>query len=397
VVRALPMVGRAVERDAMSAAYASAQTGGSQLVLITGQAGIGKTRLVEDLCANASDALMLTGESAPLVGTALAYGPFAAALRDHAGWLLEDDQSGDMLSRRHRLFVGVLEVLTELTARAPVLLVLEDMHWADESSLELLGFLTVRLREQPIMVVATLRDDELSSSARRWLAELERRPKVRRLRLAPLTPAEIGEVVADLMPADASEDAKAAVISAAEGIPLYARELATASPAVVPASITDAVLAKAAGVPAQARAVIDQVSVADGGMSHGLLAATVTLPEARLLAAARAAVDSGLLASDGDGYASHTHWSARSSTPRFSPASGAVCTAAWLRPSLASPAQTRACSPSTGIWPAARIARPPPLCRRRGTRYPCAHTPRRARTTAWPSNLRTGCRAPGPT
>ena len=307
MVRALPMVGRAVERDAMSAAYASAQTGGSQLVLITGQAGIGKTRLVEDLCANASDALMLTGESAPLVGTALAYGPFAAALRDHAGWLLEDDQSGDMLSRRHRLFVGVLEVLTELTARAPVLLVLEDMHWADESSLELLGFLTVRLREQPIMVVATLRDDELSSSARRWLAELERRPKVRRLRLAPLTPAEIGEVVADLMPADASEDAKAAVISAAEGIPLYARELATASPAVVPASITDAVLAKAAGVPAQARAVIDQVSVADGGMSHGLLAATVTLPEARLLAAARAAVDSGLLASDGDGYAfTHT-------------------------------------------------------------------------------------------
>ena len=259
MVRALPMVGRAVERDAMSAAYASAQTGESQLVLITGQAGIGKTRLVEDLCASAADALVLTGESAPLVGTALAYGPFAAALRDHAGWLLEDDQSGDMLSRRHRLFVRVLEVLTELTARAPVLLVLEDLHWADESSLELLGFLTVRLREQQIMVVATLRDDELSSSARRWLAELERRPKVRRLRLAPLTQAEIGEVVADLMPADASEDAKAAVISAAEGIPLYARELATAGPAVVPASITDAVLAKAAGVPALARAVIDQV------------------------------------------------------------------------------------------------------------------------------------------
>jgi len=232
----------------MSAAYASAQTGESQLALITGQAGIGKTRLVEDLCASAADALVLTGESAPLAGTALAYGPFAAALRDHAGWLLEDDQSGDMLSRRHRLFVRVLEVLTELTAGTPVLLVLEDMHWADESSLELLGFLAVRLREQPIMVVATLRDDELSSSARRWLAELERRPKVRRLRLAPLTPAEIGEVVADLMPADASEDAKAAVIFAAEGIPLYARELATAGPAAaVPDSISDAVLAKAAG------------------------------------------------------------------------------------------------------------------------------------------------------
>ncbi len=185
---------------------------------------------------------------------------------------------------------------------APVLLVLEDLHWADESSRELLDFLAVRLSEQPIMVVATLRDDELGSSERRWLAELERRPAVLRLRLAPLTPTGIGEIVAHLMPADASADAKAAVITAAEGNPLYARELASAGRAMVPASITDAVLAKAAGVTAQARALIEQVSVADGGMSHELLAATSTLSEARLLAAARAAVASGLIASSGDGY-----------------------------------------------------------------------------------------------
>ncbi len=146
---ALPIVGRAVERDAMSAAYASAQTGQSQLLLITGQAGIGKTRLVEDLCASATAAQVLTGESAPLAGTALAYGPFVAALRDHAGWLLEGDQSGDMLTRRHRLFVRVLELLADLAAQAPVLLVLEDLHWADESSRELLDFLAVRLSEQP--------------------------------------------------------------------------------------------------------------------------------------------------------------------------------------------------------------------------------------------------------
>ena len=304
--RALPIVGRAVERDALAAAYASALTGQSQLVLITGQAGIGKTRLVEDLCAAAADAEVLTGESAPLAGAALAYGPFVAALRDHAGWLLADDQSGDMLARRHLLFARVLEVLTGLAARSPVLLVLEDLHWADESSRELLDFLAVRLRGQRLMMVATLRDDELGGSARRWLAELERRPRVARLRLAPLTPAQIGEVVAELMPATASADARAAVISAAEGIPLYARELASAGAGVLPASITDAVLARAAGVTTVTRAVIDQVSVADGGMSHDLLAATAALSEARLLAAAREAVDSGLLASSGDGY-SFTH------------------------------------------------------------------------------------------
>ncbi len=300
----LPIIGRAEEREAMSAAYARARAGQSELLLVTGQAGLGKTRLVEDLCASATDARVLTGESAPLVGAALAYGPFVDALRDHAGWLLdENDHSGDMLTQRHRLFLRVLEVLTGLAAQAPVLLVLEDLHWADESSRELLGFLAVRLREEPVMVVATLRDDELGGSARQWLAELERRPRVMSLRLAPLAPAEIGEVVADLLPTGASAESKAAVISAAEGNPLYARELASAGPGRMPASIADAVLAKAAGLTPEARELIDQVSVADGGMSHDLLAATVALPEASLLPAVRAAVDAGLLVSDGDGYA----------------------------------------------------------------------------------------------
>jgi DNA-binding CsgD family transcriptional regulator len=298
---ALPIIGRAAERDAMAAAYARARTGESQVLLVTGPAGIGKTTLVDDLCASATDAQVLTGESAPLAGAALAYGPFVAALRDQARWLLDDeDHPGDMLTQRHRLFLRVLDVLTGLATRAPVLLVLEDLHWADESSRELLDFLAVRLREQPVMVIATLRDDELNASARRWRAELERRPRVASLRLAPLSPAQIGEVVADLMPA--GPDARAAVISAAEGNPLYARELASAGPGRMPASITDAVLARADAVDPPTRALIDQVSVADGGMSHELLAATVTLPEADMLAAARAAVESGLLTSDGEGY-----------------------------------------------------------------------------------------------
>ena len=300
----LPIVGRAVERDAISAAYARASAGESQLLLITGQAGIGKSRLVEDLCAGATGAQVLTGESSPLAGSALAYGPFVAALRDHAGWLLdEDNQSGDMLTQRHRLFLRVLDVLTGLAAQAPVVLVLEDLHWADESSRELLDFLAVRLREQPIMVVATMRDDELSIGTRRWRTELERRPRVMSLRLAPLAPAEIGEVVADLLPKGASAESRAAVITAAEGNPLYARELASAGPGRMPASITDAVLDKASGLPPEARALIDQVSVADGGMSHELLAATVALSEDSMLPAVRAAVDAGLLVPDGEGYA----------------------------------------------------------------------------------------------
>ena len=301
-----PIVGRIDERKALLAAYAQAVTGRAQVLLLTGAAGIGKTRLVEELCAQAASAAggaqVLVGESAPLAGAALAYGPFVAALRDQAGWLLADDGASDMLAARHRLFVRVLELLAALAAASPVVLVLEDLHWADESSRELLSFLAIRLRDKPVMMIGTLREEELTGALGQWLAELERRPGVARLRLGRLPDGEIAELVTDLVPA-ASPERVVAVVAAAEGNPLYARELAYAGPQALPASVTDAVLARADGLGAQARAVVDQVCVADGGMSHDLLAATVPFPEKRLLASTRRAVTSGLLVAAGNGYA----------------------------------------------------------------------------------------------
>ncbi len=311
-VGAAPIVGRVAEREALLAAYARVVAGRPQVLLITGAAGIGKTRLVEELCALAESAAggarVLLGESAPLAGAALAYGPFVAALCDQAGWLLADDRTPDMLAARHRLFVHVLELLAGLATRSPVVLVLEDLHWADDSSRELLAFLAVRLRDQPVMLVGTLREEELAGSVGQWLAELERRPRVTRLRLGGLADGEIAELVTGLLPASAaSADRVAAVVGAADGNPLYARELHIAGPGALPASITDAVLARAAALTTQARAVVDQVCVADGGMSHELLAEAVPLPEKRLLASARRAVASGLLVPADDGYAfSHT-------------------------------------------------------------------------------------------
>jgi DNA-binding CsgD family transcriptional regulator len=300
------VVGRSAERAVLSGAYARASAGEPQVVLITGAAGIGKTSLAEELSQQAAQAgaQVRAGESAPLAGAALAYGPFVAALGEQAAWLLDDDGPADMLAARHRLFLRVLGLLGELAARAPLVLVLEDLHWADESSRELLAFLAVRLRQVPVLVVATLREEDLDRDAQRWLTELEHRPTVARLRLGRLADAEITELVTSQLPDGASADQVAAVVSAAEGNPLYAKELASAGPDEAPASIADAVLAKAAaGLTAAARALVDQVCVADGGMSHELLAATVPLPEEQLLDATRQAVGSGLLISRGDGYA----------------------------------------------------------------------------------------------
>ena len=305
VAGSAPIVGRSAERAVISAVYAQAAAGEPQLLLITGPAGIGKTRLAEELCrlAGQAGAQIRAGESAPLAGAALAYGPFVAALGERAAWLLDDDGPGGMLAARHRLFLRVLGLLGELASRAPLVLLLEDLHWADESSRELLAFLAVRLRNVPVLLLATVREEDLDSGPRRWLAELEGRPGVMRLRLAGLPDAEMAELVTGLLPAGAAADQIAAVVAAADGNPLYAREFASAGPEGAPASISEALLARAAGLTLPARAVANQVSAADGGMSHELLAAAVALDEERLLAAAREAVAAGLLVPAGDGYA----------------------------------------------------------------------------------------------
>jgi DNA-binding CsgD family transcriptional regulator/tetratricopeptide (TPR) repeat protein len=255
------------------------------------------------LALEADPVVIRTGESAPLVGAALPYGPFVAALDSHAEWLLADDSTGDMLARRHRLFARVLGLLGELAATAPLVLILEDLHWADTSSREMMSFLAVRLRDQPVLLVGTLREDEPGAATTRWLTELERRPRVTRLRLTRLADAEIVDVVAGLLPVTADGGRLSAVIAAAEGNPLHARKLARSDQDTPPASITAEVLARAAGISPTARTVVDQVCVAGGYLRHDLLAAVGGLPEGRLLRLIRAAVAAGLLVSDGDGYA----------------------------------------------------------------------------------------------
>jgi DNA-binding CsgD family transcriptional regulator len=272
------------------------------VLLITGEAGMGKTRLVEELGAVIGAAQLRVGESVPLIGTTLAYGPFVAALRDRAEWLLADEGAGDLRAARHLLFERTLALLSELSARSPLVLVVEDLHWADESSRELLAFLAVRLRRQRVLLVATVREEDLTRDARRWLAELAQRPRVTRLRLDRLADAEVAELVGGLLPADGA-DRVAAVVSAAGGNPFYAQELVQAGPHWPPASIAEVVLARVAALEAPARQVVDQIAVTGGAVSHELLAATVALPEAALLAAARQAVALRLLAATGDGYA----------------------------------------------------------------------------------------------
>jgi predicted ATPase len=161
-------------------------------VLVAGEAGIGKSRLAAELAARAraSGFEVLLGRCLDLVGTELAYQPFVEALRP----LGELRPAASQL----RLFEETLGLLTDRAATAPVLLVLEDLHWADSSTLELVVFLAHNLEGRRVLGLATYRADDLSSAERvRRLAEGVRRSgSALMLELGPLEREELTALLA---------------------------------------------------------------------------------------------------------------------------------------------------------------------------------------------------------
>jgi predicted ATPase len=166
---AMTFVGRTRELERLDEALSAAVAGRGSTVLITGEAGIGKTRLVSELAARArsTGATVLVGRCIDLLGTALPYLPVAEALRplgDAPGSLRDvprrppatESEEGSQL----RLFEGVLTALERAAAEAPVVLVLDDLHWADSSTLDLIAFLEHAVAETRIVVVGTYRSDE---------------------------------------------------------------------------------------------------------------------------------------------------------------------------------------------------------------------------------------------
>jgi predicted ATPase len=201
------LVGRADERRVLDAAAARVAAGGAAAVLVGGEAGIGKTRLVEAFTTGLPMTL-LAGGCVELGAECLPFAPFVAALRGRAGDLdpaerarlapllpgLDAPTAPPDESSRPRLFEGVLALLARLAAERPVALVLEDAHWADRSSLDLLDFLVRNQRAAPgTLVVLTHRTGEPGrrDRLRDLLAGLGRLPWVQRLEPGPLTLAEV--------------------------------------------------------------------------------------------------------------------------------------------------------------------------------------------------------------
>ena len=281
-----PLVGRDDELQVLLDAVAAAREGRPAVVLLGGDAGVGKTRLLAQLVADVpAGTLVLRGGCVDLGDVGLPYLPFVEAVADLVrqepaaaevpglGPLLPagGGQGGELA--RLQLYEAVVTALRAVGA--PVLLVLEDLHWADASSRELLRFLVARLRDEPVALVASYRADDLH---RRHplvplLGELGRLAGVQHLSLRPLDDDAVARHLQALV--DLPPEVRDAVVRRAEGNAYFAEELALAAVDTgedLPNRLSEVLLARLDRLAPETLAVVRLAAVAGRRVDHVLLA-----------------------------------------------------------------------------------------------------------------------------
>ena len=332
--RSGPLVGRAAQLERLQRVLDDVGAAGARFVLVSGDAGAGKTSIVEAFAETVAGqpgrrgARVVCGQSVPLGGDGLPYAPIVGALRDLValygreqilGWagaggqglgaILPDvfDPPPGADSNRLQLFETVARLCEQAARRAPLVVILEDIHWADESSRDLLRFLTSALTDAPVMVVATYRTDELHRRhpLRPFLAEVGRLPQTVRIEVHGLDRPEVAELLAQLLgtrPAAAVVDL---VHSRSEGMPYFVEELAhsaTADCVDMPDTLRDALNVRIQRLSDSAQETLQLAAVAGTRVNHELLTAVSRLSPAELERDLRESIDAAVLVVDRDDY-----------------------------------------------------------------------------------------------
>ena len=322
--------------------------GDARLVLVVGDAGVGKTRFVAEGMARAAAAgmVMVRGECLPLAGT-LPLLPVRAALGELAGLdggrllaaaldaapgyvrgevarLLPAMGPGggaapggrDGEWSRERLFAGVAEVLTAVAERSQsgVGLIVEDVHWADSETLDFLTFLVRGGRRGPVRVVATCRGDEapLAALVAGWLARVRAGAGTEEIRLGPLSRAQVAGQAAALAGGSVPARVIDYLYARAEGNPFFTEQLVAAAlagraggglqvPAGLPARLADLLAARAGRCAGDAQAVLAGLAVAGRTLGEDVLAAVTGLEAGTVRRGLRELAAAQLLAEDTTG------------------------------------------------------------------------------------------------
>ncbi|MEU7801378.1 AAA family ATPase [Micromonospora arborensis] len=324
------LVGRHRELSTLRDSLGRARAGEPTTVLVGGEAGVGKTRLLEEFTGWATDgeARVLVGQCLELGEAGLPFAPFAAALRAvlrvdgpevFAGYEAEFARLVPELGRtalaapsaapvgdapRGYLFDLVAELFQRLADARPLVLLIEDLHWADRSTRDLIGFLVRAARPGRLLLVCTYRTDELQRGhpLRPFLAELDRVRGVERVELGR---DGTGAILADLLGAEPPARAVDDVHKRTQGNPFFIEELAVAGDpigcAALPETLRDLLLARVDRLPEPAQRVLRIAAAGGTRFAHDLLAEVAGLAEVELEDALRAAVAAQLVVADPDG------------------------------------------------------------------------------------------------
>jgi DNA-binding CsgD family transcriptional regulator len=311
------LAGRDGDLEQVGDLLSEAVAGRSGGLLVTGEAGVGKTSLARRACADAADEVAcLWGTCLPLLSTTMPFLPLAAAARD---WAHTEAAPAPALRQPDLASRGdapaAFDVwLSELCARQPVLLVVDDLQWADQSSLDVLMFLLAGPQWRRLAVLTTIREGETSRyDLRRWLADVRRLPRVRELRLAPLDRVATGQLLASRLGGPPHESLIDDVFARSQGnaylATLLARDLpanARSLPPGLPGQLREAVARTWFGLPEPARELTRLVAVAGRPQQADVLreVAAGLLPHLDVTPALREAVQAAVLVGDQDG----TYW-----------------------------------------------------------------------------------------
>ncbi|WP_277750817.1 ATP-binding protein [Nonomuraea polychroma] len=310
------LVGRSAELARLVRVLQSAIEGTAGVALVGGDAGIGKTRLVAELVGQARErgVHVLVGQCAEL-GDALPYLPLADALRGAQSAVREAAAAHPMLGQllpgtesapstgltQQRLFGSLLGLLADVQ---PVLFVIEDLHWADRSTRDLLVFLSRMVQTEQVCVVGTYRTDDIHRRhpLRSVLAELKRLPTVTSVELGPLGRGDLSDYVTTLGEVDARELGE--IVARADGNPFYAEELfaAVAEGDSLPDGLASLLMSRVEVLPDAGQQVLRAAAVAGRRVEDELLREVSGLPLAEFEDAVREIVSRGLLRVDGFGY-----------------------------------------------------------------------------------------------
>ena len=314
------LVGRDESLGVLRTAVRRASAGHPSVLIVTGETGVGKTRLVRELVA-LERVTLLAGSCVPMAGDPLPFAPLTQALRrlDRTGTLnlqlerlpelarlvpgfapAKATRTADLAAASQLgMFQSVLDLVDRLGAAAPVLHVVEDVHWADRSTLDLVRFLATNLTNERAVLLVTLRADAVvpGTPLALWVAELARLENAERVELDRLDHDAAARLVRQLAGDAADPELVETTLARSAGNPLFAEQLvlqatqARGRPVSLPVTLHELLHARVHALPAETQSVLRSAAVIGRPASVTLLAATTGTLVEQTEAVLRAALD----------------------------------------------------------------------------------------------------------